>query len=137
LTLVVDSSVAIKWFTPEPLSSHADELLRSEELLIAPALILAEVANAMWRKARLGEVTENQVSEAIEELQTTITLHPIDARLTGAAFDIARAVGHSIYDCMFLACAIAEKTQLVTADAKFASKVADARFRGVVRLLAN
>lgn len=136
MTLVIDSSVAIKWFTPEPLHTHADELLRGEEPLIAPALILAEVANAMWRKARLGEVTETQVIEAIDELQSTVTLRPIDAALTTAAFSIARMVGYSIYDCMFLACAIAEKTVLVTADAKFASKVADERFRGFVRPLA-
>jgi len=136
MTLVIDSSVAIKWFTPEPHYEAAADLLRGEEPLVAPSLVLAEVANAMWRKERAGEVTAAQTSEAIEELQTMLILRPLDATLTSAAADIARVVGHSIYDCMFLACALAENAQLFTADAKFASKVVDERFRGVLRFIA-
>lgn len=135
MTLVVDSSVAIKWFTPEPLTVRADEILRSDEALVAPALILPEVANAMWRKTRGGEATEVQTLEAIEELQAILTLRPLDSTLTSAAFDIARVIGHSVYDCIFLACAISEQAQLVTADEKFASKTNNARYGGIVRLL--
>ncbi len=136
MTLVIDSSVAIKWFVEEPFYETAAELLRGEEPLVAPSLILVEVGNALSRKARAGEVSDTQVSEAIEELQTIMILRPIDAALTIAAADMARLVAHSVYDCMFLACAVAEKAQLVTADMKFANKLVDERFRGVLRLLA-
>ena len=48
--VVVDSSVAIKWFLPESLSSHARRLLDDYEsgsldLLLAPDLIYAELGN--------------------------------------------------------------------------------------------
>jgi predicted nucleic acid-binding protein len=47
--VVVDSSVAIKWFIPESLSSQARRLLDGYEAesleLLAPDLIYAEVGN--------------------------------------------------------------------------------------------
>jgi predicted nucleic acid-binding protein len=39
--LVVDSSVAVKWFLEEPGDREAVALLRSGERLIAPELIIA------------------------------------------------------------------------------------------------
>ncbi len=135
MTLVIDSSVAIKWFVVEPLHQEAVAMLDAEDQMIAPSIILAEVANGLWRKVRLGEAQPRQALAAIEELETSLVLRPIDSALTMAAFEIAQRVGHSIYDCLFLACAAAERTALVTADARFASKVASDELNGSIRLL--
>jgi predicted nucleic acid-binding protein len=123
LRLVVDSSVVLKWFVDEPQRELAVRILDGDDLLIAPDLLLCEVTNALWRKARTGEVTPLQVSEAIHELGTILTLRPVTSEMTEMAFQIAQEIGHSIYDCMFLACAMQEKAELITADVKFIEKL--------------
>ena len=60
MSLVVDSSVAIKWFVRETLYREADALLAAESELFAPSLLVYEVANVFWKKWRLGEVTADQ-----------------------------------------------------------------------------
>jgi predicted nucleic acid-binding protein len=55
MALIVDASVAIKWFIDEPGSEVARRLWRDEPDLLAPDLLVPEVCNAAWRKVRLGE----------------------------------------------------------------------------------
>lgn len=56
MALVVDASVAVKWLVPEEHSEAAARLTVSGEDLHAPRLLAAELANALWRKARLGDM---------------------------------------------------------------------------------
>ena len=46
--LVLDASVAVKWFVEEPGTAAALALLAEDESLIAPELVIAEVANVAW-----------------------------------------------------------------------------------------
>ena len=54
--VVVDSSVAIKWFVVEPYSAEAHSILEEYQAdtlrLLAPALLYAEVGNIVWKKHR-------------------------------------------------------------------------------------
>jgi len=52
VTLVIDASVACKWFIAEPQSDSAEALLAGGEVLIAPDLIVPEVCNVAWLKLR-------------------------------------------------------------------------------------
>ncbi len=59
--LVVDASVALKWFlTDEPLAAEALAILRDGSTLMAPDILVAEVCNAAWRSARLGRILKNR-----------------------------------------------------------------------------
>ena len=49
MTVVIDASVALKWFVEEQGTEQAAALLAGQDLLIAPDLIVAEVANAGWK----------------------------------------------------------------------------------------
>jgi predicted nucleic acid-binding protein len=60
MALIVDASVAIKWFIDEPGSDVARRLWRDEPDLLAPDLIVAQVCNAAWRKVRLGQSNSAQ-----------------------------------------------------------------------------
>ena len=55
-TVVVDSSVAIKWFVVEPYSVEAHAILEEYQAgtltLLAPDLLYAEVGNIVWKKHR-------------------------------------------------------------------------------------
>ena len=56
MNLVIDASVAVKWFAPEVLSSEAESLLDGDDALFAPDLLLVECGNIIWKKVRLGEL---------------------------------------------------------------------------------
>ena len=53
MTLVVDASVAFKWFAQEDGTDRALQLLERGEPIVAPDLIVAEVGNA--RGSRCAE----------------------------------------------------------------------------------
>lgn len=55
MNVVVDASVAIKWYTPEVRHANAKALLGRADTTVAPELIVAEVTNVAWAKARRGE----------------------------------------------------------------------------------
>ena len=120
--MVIDASVAVKWVVPEAGSDAAIALLGRE--LWAPSLWLAEAANALRKKTRRGEITEDEARLRAQDLMDapieTIEL-PI---LLPSAMRMASELGHSIYDCFYLAAALLRDTTLVTADRRFAAKVA-------------
>jgi predicted nucleic acid-binding protein len=116
MTLVVDASVALKWFIGEDGSDLAVALLSSGEPLIAPDLVLAEVCNAAWKSLRRHEIDQAQFDEvATDVTQVFQRLVPLD-RLVRPAAALARALDHPVYDCFYLALAEAENVPLVTAD---------------------
>jgi predicted nucleic acid-binding protein len=136
MSVVIDASVALKWVLDEPGKEAADALL--EEELIAPALWLLEAANALWRRARRGEISGEEAKERLTELYNApVTTTPIEDDLLAAA-DLANVLGHPIYDCLYLAMAIRENTYVVTADGRFHAAVSqEPTLEGAVRMLAG
>ena len=63
MRFVVDASVAVKLLVDEPDSDAARALTASGEELHAPRLMASEVANALWRKARLGQIERADAGE--------------------------------------------------------------------------
>ncbi len=123
MRFTVDASVVVKWFVSEELTENAT-LLRSHRLeLHAPDLVFAEFANACWKKFRRGEITDiRQRLRAIERLPQRITMHSL-GNLAFRGAEISLALDHPVYDCLYLACAEATASQLVTADHRFVNKV--------------
>ena len=133
MKIVVDASVAVKWVLDEP-GSEAALALRDQEL-IAPALWLAEAANALWRHARTGEIGDDEAIAYFSELlQAPVASIAIEPHV-GAALKLATEIGHPVYDCIYLALALHHQTHVVTADRRFAA-AANTSFAGGVRLLA-
>ncbi|MBI4183119.1 MAG: type II toxin-antitoxin system VapC family toxin [Proteobacteria bacterium] len=121
MTLVVDASVALKWFVAEAGSAAAIALLEGDRPLIAPELVLAELCNAAWRLLQRGELVPEQVEAIAAHAPLAFAeLSPL-APLTRAASRIAVAVGHPAYDCFYLALAEARAARLVTADRRLLS----------------
>lgn len=116
---VIDASVAIKWFVPEVLEAEAKRWLDPSHVLYAPELLLSEFGNILWKKTRLKEVTEAEAFQiAVELKQAPITLiSSLD--LFPDALTLAQSTGRTVYDCMYLAAAIKQGCQLITADRKF------------------
>jgi predicted nucleic acid-binding protein len=114
MSLIVDASVAVKWFLQEDGSERARDLAGDDDLR-APDLILAETFNAIWKRWKRGEATADQLSAALPALTRTLDLVPL-THLAEAAARLSQQHRHPIYDCVYLAAALASGLPLVTAD---------------------
>jgi predicted nucleic acid-binding protein len=133
LRVVVDASVALKWVLDEP-ESDAALALRGEDL-IAPDLWLAEAANALWRRSRIGDITADDARTRLSELLNGPVASLAMEPYLGEALRLATETGHPVYDCMYLAVALRHDTHVVTADKRFASATDREGLAGRVRLL--
>ena len=117
MTVVVDASVAAKWFIQESGREQALKVLDTP-VRHAPDLIIAEIANVAWKKAVRGEVTSDQARFICASVaRYFVVLHRSEALIDGA-IDIALRLRHPVYDCLYLACAERAGGRLITADAK-------------------
>ena len=134
MRIVVDASVALKWVLDEP-GSDVAAALRGQEL-VAPALWLAEAANALWRKACAGEITSVEANVRLSELRkapvATLSIEPY----LDQALELAVEMGHPVYDCIYLALALRHRTHVLTADRRFVFAASSTAHAGSVRLLA-
>jgi predicted nucleic acid-binding protein len=137
MNLIVDASVALKWLVVED-DSHTALKVRAEHNLVAPDLILVECRNALLNKVKRRELDvaeAKRIESAMHELKLIAV--PATEFLTGA-FSAALELREPIYDCIYLAAAIATDRILLTADASFARVVARSSIGpGRVRLLSR
>jgi predicted nucleic acid-binding protein len=133
--LVVDASVAIKWLVLEDMSDVAKELSVTGDHLVAPRLIMTEVANALARKTIQGMLTRQEAKSHLDALPRFLPeLMDVD-ELIEPAFENACALRHPIYDLIYLEAARTIDGQLVTADLRFAAKIAGTELARHVTLL--
>lgn len=118
---VVDASVALKWVLDEPGSAAASELLDGRGLF-APPLLAIEVANALWVVARRGQITGAEAEDALDLiLRAPFQPLPSGLNLPIRALELARLLDHPVYDCVYLALAVALERPVITADRRFAA----------------
>lgn len=124
MTLVVDASVACKWFTAESDADAAEALVASGEMLLAPDLIVAEVCNVAWLKLRRGEIAADQATKMVQGLPDLLDELVPSVQLAGRALEIANSLGHPAYDCFYLALAELRGTRVTTADRRLLARLA-------------
>lgn len=112
--VVLDASVAVKWFVEDVLTAEAVAAGRRYHFT-APALLLSEVANGLWKYARRGDLRVEDCREALEVLAHSIQLKSAPA-LIAEAVELAIALDHPVYDCHYLILARREGTPLLSAD---------------------
>jgi predicted nucleic acid-binding protein len=121
--LVIDASVAVKWFVSEHDSEKAEEVSASGYSLLAPRLILIEVANALARKAMQKAIAPSDAAEYVRALpQFFAGLLNVDDLIDSALQNACR-YQHPIYDFIYLEAARRRDTQMLTADQKFLAKI--------------
>ena len=100
-TLIVDASVAIKWYVPEVHTDIAQRLVEESWTLHAPELIFIEIGNIAWKQVRFGGAT---VADAIDivhaALEVGIEVHR-SSYLLGRALEIGLATQRTVYDSLF------------------------------------
>ena len=137
MRFVVDASVAVKLLVDEPDSDAARELMASGQELHTPRLMACEVANALWRKARAGQIERADAGAALASM-IDMPLHWNDDETVSAdAVRLALALDHPVYDCVYLALAHRISATVVTADRRFADVLAPTEHGEAVMTLAD
>jgi predicted nucleic acid-binding protein len=118
LEIVIDSSVAVKWFSEEEATAQALELrdshVRRQIQLIITPLLTCELANALrykphYNKDRLAEAMNHFYKLHLQEA-------PLDAHLLSRSSEIAFRGNVTVHDAIPVALAVLKKTKCVTAD---------------------
>lgn len=126
--VVIDASVAVKWFLPEIHSDIALRLIDPAYELLAPDLLYAEFGNVLWTRARRKDLTDAEAGDIIKTFRAIkLEAHPT-ADLLETAFAIGRVLDRTVYDAFYLALAVARSCRMVTADRKFYDAAARSPF---------
>ena len=108
MSLVVDASVAIKWFVEEVRSDAARTILGSGETLIAPDLVVPEACNAAWKRVRRGELSQEHGLAIARAVLMSFDRLIATAELASRAFSLGHRFNHPLYDCFYIALAEVE-----------------------------
>ena len=123
--LILDASVAVKWFTMEPLRDKAliirDKYVNGELDLEAPSLLYYEVANALRYNPRFGIEEVRSAVRALEDL--AITIYDFKGELASRAVELAYRFGITVYDAAYVSLAAIRNATLYTADKEVVMKV--------------
>jgi predicted nucleic acid-binding protein len=120
MNCVVDASVAVKWLFEEQDSEAAEALLISAGennlKLVAPAILPAEVANALWKRMRRGDMDRRKTLETGQRFEEICPLLLPIEDLVQRALELAIDSRHPVYDCLYVALAEGLPADLITAD---------------------
>ena len=121
--LVVDASVAIKWVLPEPSRERAADLLRAygegHVYLIAPRLMRTEVASALSKRSRRGQISADEARDAFRIFDRRRPIELDTSMHLDQALSLSLRHQVSLWDCVYLALAIDFGCAIVTADQRF------------------
>lgn len=130
-TLVIDASVAAKWFLPPKYEPHADiaaGLLKryaaGDIRFLVPDLFWAELGNVFWKAVRQGRWKRTHAEEAVRLVQARSFPTIATKSLLEDAFQISTNFDRTVYDSIYVALAIASKATLITADERLANALA-------------
>jgi predicted nucleic acid-binding protein len=122
--VVVDASVAVKWYVDEELSDEAIALRRqwaaSGTRILVPDFLRLEFTNAISFQKNITPAEKRRMVHNL--LETTFDTLITDPDMIKDALELALKLNASVYDCLYLAFALYYKATLVTADARFAAK---------------
>ena len=127
---VVDASVVVDWVAPgvpprAPGLVVMRRLARERAEVIAPRLMLEEVANALLtglRRKRWSGAAADAAFRVLRRLPVRLVDH---SAVMERAWDLSRRYdNHPIYDMLYVAVAEREQTTLITSDAALRARLA-------------
>jgi predicted nucleic acid-binding protein len=128
LVIVVDASLAVKWYLLEALTPEALKLLADHGGdIVVPDIFVTEVIGALVRRANVDKSLRSESQESISRFVSLfdaelISAQRLDPPAIARAADLALDLGHPLKDCHYLALAMDQDCDLITCDARFAAK---------------
>ena len=122
--VVVNSCVGAKWVINEENSEQAINLLASDIEIVAPDLVLIEVANVLWKTVKRGLLSAEQADARLADLPGFFSRLLPTFDLVPEALELGLAADVPVYDCIYVVASRRTGASLVTADRKLISKLA-------------
>ena len=125
--VVIDASVAVKWFIAEADHHRARDLrnafLAGRVDVACPSIFQYEVLNAL----RFNDsVNASDLEEAVDSLdKAALPLHPLEGALAKQTVATARRRDITVYDASYVTLSRALRCRLVTADEQLIDAVGD------------
>lgn len=132
LRCVLDVSVCIKQFIPDPLSPKVDQLLTHaaypDNQFFVPDLFYIESANVLWKYVRAGIYPSEQVSADLNTIKSLQLQVVSTADLMDDAVNIALNYNISAYDASYVALSQQTGSNLLTLDKKLVKALATSSY---------
>jgi len=119
--LVLDASVAVKWFAPEPEAPVALGLLAESASFVAPDIMPLEAAAALLEKERRREVRPGTAAAALIDLDRIGCELIAQAGLLKGATALATAERHGVFVCLYILLARERGLPIATFDHRMAA----------------
>lgn len=118
--VVLDASAALEAVVPGPRASDVLDGLAAASLVLAPTLLHSEVANALWKLVRHGDLPVEQAPALLEAAAGLVDAFTPDENLTIEALALAISTGHTVYDMTYGVLARRHACPVLTMDRKLA-----------------
>ena len=115
-SLVLDASSVVRIIEGAEQSALFQEAVLNADLVLAPELMLTEVANTLWRLHRAGQLPTDGLQQRLSRATELVDVIEPDRHLQVEALALACHLDHPVYDCLYLALARREAAALLTAD---------------------
>lgn len=116
LACVLDASAAVRLILADPAAAELAESIREAALVLAPELMLSEVANTLWKLQRAEQLADLDPQELLADARELVDRVEPDRHLHAEALALACHVDHPVYDCLYLALARREAACLISTD---------------------
>lgn len=115
---VLDASAAVHVVMRTDRAAELIAALENCDLVLAPALFHAEVANTLWKYVRAGVIDKQAALTRLEEARGLIDSFEPDDELATEAMSQAILHDHPVYDLLYLVLAMRYGARLLSADGK-------------------
>ena len=113
---VLDASAALSLITQDPAAADLARQVEQMALVLAPELMLTEVANALWKLQRAGGLEGIDPQLLLADARDLVDQIEPDRNLQVEALALASYLNHPVYDCLYLALARREAATLLSTD---------------------
>jgi predicted nucleic acid-binding protein len=116
LACVLDASAAVRLILGDPAAAAVAEQIRGAAVVMAPELMLSEVANTLWKLQKAGHLADLDPQQLLAEARDLVDRVEADRHLQAEALALACHHDHPVYDCLYLTLARREAASLISLD---------------------
>ena len=119
IRVVVDASIAPKWYLAEVHEVAAPRLLGGGYAMAAPAILTSEFTSVALQKHRRGQLTRDEAN-TLAARAVRLPVRLFDTRdYLAHAYALAQEFHPSVYDCLYAALGLSLGCEVVTAERPF------------------
>jgi len=116
LACVLDASAAVRLILGDPAAAALAQPIGEAALVLAPELMLTEVANTLWKLRRADQLNTLDPQQLLADARDLVDRVEPDRHLQAEALALACHLNHPVYDCLYLALARREAASLISTD---------------------